>query len=96
MFIQHYNIHLINGEVLHVGEDYELTGDHALVARFGKAPDDAIFQIGDEMSGFAYVPKKSIVFISTGDVINLGGDEDEMIGRCGKTPYSKPSKHPNI
>ena len=90
MYIQNYDIHLINGEVLHVGEDYELSGDHTLVAKFRKASDDAIFQIGDEFSGYVYVPKRSIVFISTGDVRRIDRTDE------ADTHYGKPVKTPNI
>ena len=39
-----------------------------LVGKFEKADDNEIFEIGDAISGFAYIPKRSILFISTGDV----------------------------
>lgn len=67
-YYQNYNIHLLNGEVIGASEVYDLPAEKGLVGKFGKADDNEIFEIGDAISGFAYIPKRSILFISTGDV----------------------------
>ena len=63
-----YHIHLLNGEVIEASEAYDLPAEKGLVGKFEKADDNEIFEIGDAISGFAYVPKRSILFIATGDV----------------------------
>lgn len=65
---QSYHIHLLNGEVIEASEAYDLPAEKGLVGKFGKACDNEIFEIGDAISGFAYIPKRSILFITTGDV----------------------------
>ena len=67
-YYQSYHIHLLDGEVIGVSEAYDLPAEKGLVGKFGKADDNEIFEIGDAISGFAYIPKRSILFISTGDV----------------------------
>jgi hypothetical protein len=68
MSIQLYNIHLINGEVLQVGEDYHLKGPKTIVNRFTKANDDEILDFESAFTSM-YVPRKNILFIATADVI---------------------------
>lgn len=67
-YYQIYHIHLLNGEVIEASEAYDLPAEKGLVGKFEKADDNEIFEIGDAISGFAYVPKRSILFIATGDV----------------------------
>lgn len=69
MILQIYRIHLINGDVIDTAEDYELPFEKGLIAKFSNTDDNTIFTIGDGVSGFCYIPKKSILYISTGDVI---------------------------
>ncbi len=40
-----------------------------IVGHFSKAAPDEIFTVGDRLLGFAYIPKSSIVYLETGDVI---------------------------
>ena len=44
MTVQLYNIHLTNGEVLQVGEDYDLHGAQTIVNRFYKAGGNDILE----------------------------------------------------
>lgn len=69
MSIQMYLVHLLDGTVIQVAEDYDLPAAKGLLGKYEKAAPDELLVFGDPISGFAYVPKKSIVFISTGDVI---------------------------
>ena len=50
-------------------EDYDLPIEKGLVGKFAKAASDEIFTVGDPLLGFAYIPKKNIVYFETGDVI---------------------------
>ena len=44
MALQLYNVHLVNGDVLQVGEDYDLRGPQTIVNRFYKAGDNDILE----------------------------------------------------
>lgn len=68
MYYQIYLLHLLDGTVIDVAEDYELPEEKGLIGRYRKADPKEIFVIGDRMVGFAYVPKSSILYISTGQV----------------------------
>ena len=68
MFMQEYEIHLINGSVIPVMEPMELEGSKSLIDRFANGDPDEVFCVGDYASGYAVVPARSIVYISTGDV----------------------------
>ena len=50
-------------------EDYGLPAEKGIVGHFSKAAPDEIFTVGDRLLGFAYIPKSSIVYLETGDVI---------------------------
>lgn len=68
MVYQVYKIHLINGYVIEVAEEFDLPIEDGLITKMEKAGDDELFTIGDKFSGFVYIPKKSILYISTGGV----------------------------
>ena len=67
-YYQIYRIHLLNGEVIEASEEYDLPVEKGLVGKFQKADDNKIFEIGDAVFGLLYVPKRSILFIATGEV----------------------------
>ena len=67
-YYQIYRIHLLNGEVIEASEEYDLPVEKGLVGKFQKADDNKIFEIGDAVSGVFYIPKRSILFIATGEV----------------------------
>ena len=46
-----------------------LPAEKGIVGHFSKAAPDEIFTVGDRLLGFAYIPKSSIVYLETGDVI---------------------------
>lgn len=66
--IQIYHLHLANGEVVQAAEDYKLKGKKTIVSLFQRAKDEDIFLITDLLLGSCYIPKKKIVYISTGEV----------------------------
>lgn len=68
MYYQIYLLHLLDGGIIETTEDYELPMKKGLIEKYRKAAPDELLTIGDALSGFSYVPKSSIVYISTGDV----------------------------
>ena len=70
MKIQEYYVHLVNGDHIHIGEDYYLPREKSVVGKFMTAKPDDTLIIGDEIMGFFYVPKCNILFIASGDVIS--------------------------
>ncbi len=69
MSYQMYMLHLIDGSTIQMVEDYDLPAEKGIVGKFSKAAPDEIFTVGDPLLGFAYIPKRSIVYLETGDVI---------------------------
>lgn len=69
MFYQLYNIHLLNGEVVQSAEDYDLPAEKGLVGIFERMKETDILTVNDLLLGSAYIPKCSIVYIATGDVV---------------------------
>ena len=81
-YCQNYDIHLLNGEVIGASEAYDLPVEKGLVGKFEKADDNEIFEIGDAISGFAYIPKRSILFISENGIgfgKDLAGETKSLI-----------------
>ena len=75
--IQKYHIHMKNGEVVEVLEDYDLPFHKGLVASFQNARDNDVLQIKSFIDEHLYIPKKNISFIRTGDVEEVNnGDKD--------------------
>ena len=68
MAVQLYNVHLTNGEMLQVGEDYDLKGPQTIVNRLCKAEDNDVLKFDTLFTSF-YVSRKNIVFIATADVL---------------------------
>ena len=82
MFYQLYNIHLLNGEVVQSAEDYDLPAEKGLVGIFERMKETDILTVNDLLLGSAYIPKRSIVYIATGDVVeaaDLGQEVDRQI-----------------
>lgn len=70
MRIQEYFIHLVNGDHIRIGEEYDISQVKSIVGRFMNANQEDTLVIGDEIMGFFYVPKCNILFIASGDVIS--------------------------
>ena len=68
MAFQVYNIHLNNGMVIAVEENYDIPFENGIVAKYKRIKDNDFLTLGDCISGFIYVLKKNIAYISTGDV----------------------------
>ena len=71
MAIQCYNVHLTDGTVIITGEDYDIPIESGFVSKFIAAREDDVLTIRSARSidVECYVPKKSILFVSTGDVL---------------------------
>lgn len=69
MAVQLYNVYLVNGKMLQVGEDYDLEGSQTIVSRFYDAGDNDIIKF-HTMFDTLYVPRKNILFIGTADVLS--------------------------
>lgn len=65
MRYQTYVLHLIDGTAIPMVEDYDLPAEKGIVGHFSKAAPDEIFTVGDRL----HIPKSSIVYLETGDVI---------------------------
>ena len=57
--VQMYNLHLINGDVIPVPEDFDLTGKKTLLYWFSHEDVNEILKVGNQFLGFCYVPKKT-------------------------------------
>lgn len=68
MSFQEYIIHLNNGMVISMDENFDLPFSKGIVERYRKAKDNDYITLGDCINGFIYVLKKNIAYISTGDV----------------------------
>ena len=68
MCYQMYHLYLLDGSVIEVSEDYDLPTEKGLIGRYRTAEPNEILEFGDPIMGFVYIPKSSIVFISSGDV----------------------------
>ena len=68
MCYQMYVLHLLDGSVIEVSENYDLPTEKGMFGRYQAAATHEILEFGDSINGFVYVPKSSIVYISTGDV----------------------------
>lgn len=91
--VQMYHLHLIGGEVIPVAEAYGLKGKKTIPSIYQNADDEDILCITDMILGSCYVPKKNIVYITTGNVKeNAERDNFEtnvVVIRRGKKSGSK-------
>ena len=69
VMLQEYLIHLLDGTIIRCCEDYETPNDKSIVTLIRKAEPTNAFSIGDPFSGYKYVPKSSILYLETGDVV---------------------------
>lgn len=68
MSYQMYLIHLLDGSIIKIAEDYDLPMKKGLIGKYQNADPNEILVFGNAIDGFTYVPKSSILYISTGDV----------------------------
>ena len=69
MFKEEYFIHLVNGDHIKIGEDYDIPYEKKLVRKFISAKPKDTLTIGDEIMGYFYIPKCNILFIASGELI---------------------------
>lgn len=66
--VQEYIIHLSNGMIVIVPEEYDKPFKDGVIAEYEKADDNHLFTFGNGIDGLVYVLKKNIVCIETGNV----------------------------
>lgn len=69
MRIQEYFVHLVNGDHIKIGENYDIPFEKKIVGKYIAAKSDDTLTIGDEIMGYFYIPKSNILFIATGELI---------------------------
>ena len=74
MAYQIYNIHLCNGEVIRILEDYDLPVEDGLIGEFEKSPDDKLMVFGDMAGEIHYVPKNTTVY----NALHWGAIDEEL------------------
>ncbi len=88
--IQVYDVHLVDGSVLHEFEPFDYVGARSIESRYKKANDNEIITIGNAWDGTAFVAKRNILFICTGDVIaGWDGEPSLVYQRRKKNEQSK-------
>ena len=80
MYYQIYRIHLLNGDVIEIAENYDLPVKKGLVGDFERMEEGDILSVEDALMGCAYIPRRSILYISTGGV------------RKGDAPIANPAR----
>ena len=80
MYCQIYRIHLLNGDVIEIAEDYNLPVAKGLAGDFERMEEGDILTVEDSLMGCAYIPRRSILYISTGGV------------RKGDAPIADPAR----
>ena len=69
IMLQEYLIHLLDGTIIRCSEDYETPNDQSVVTRVRKAAPTDVFTVGNAFDGYKYIPKSSILYLETGDVV---------------------------
>ena len=79
MVYQVYEIHLLNGTIIEAAEDYELPTTKGLVGKFNRMEEGDILTVEDWFTGSFYIPRRSILYISTGDVREGDSSMNDLI-----------------
>ena len=67
MHIDHFRIHLINGQVIHVSEGRNTEeAENDLIDRFRDALPEGLLEVGADTLPTAYIPANNILYISRG------------------------------
>lgn len=69
IMLQEYLIHLLDGTIIRCSEDYETPNDQSVVTRVRKAAPTDVFTVGNAFDGYKYIPKSSILYLETGDIV---------------------------
>lgn len=76
MMLQEYLIHLLDGSIARFYEEYDLPNNQSIVTRVRKAAPTDVFTVGNAFDGYKYIPRSSILYLETGDVV-----EEAPVGR---------------
>ena len=68
MAYQIYLLHLLDGTVVKAYEEYGTPTEDGFIGDFICAGPDRVFEVGNPDEGFIYVPKRNILYVSTGEV----------------------------
>jgi len=71
-YYQVYYLHLINGDIIEAMEKEDEPA--TLINLFCVKNDDYVFTIGDAFTGYSYIPRRSILYITENGVksVDLG------------------------
>ena len=75
VMLQEYHIHLLDGTVVRFSEDDDLPVEKRLLTKIRKAKPTDVFSIGNPFDGYKYIPRSSILYAETGDIV----EEDPMV-----------------
>ncbi len=82
--LQVYSLHLLDGSTVEVREEYDLPWEKGFVHRFEQAEESTVFVVNNDLNSI-YIPKRSIVSISTGNVEKM----DEETFKFVQNIYNK-------
>lgn len=68
MAYQIYKIHLVDGSIIEVAENYYTLPRKGLIAIYQNADDNEVIAVGDAVLGACYIPKNNILYISAEEV----------------------------
>lgn len=68
-YYQVYILHLLDGTKIELAEEYDIPEEKGFIGLYSKAPLDEIIQVGDRFTGFSFIPKRNIVYVSTASVV---------------------------
>lgn len=68
MAYQIYKVHLVDGSIIEVAENYYVLPRKGLIANYKNAEEHQVITIGDAILGACYIPKSNILYISAGEV----------------------------
>ena len=69
--VQVYLLHLTNGDVISTYEDFDKHGKDTVATRFSDMSKNGVWEICNLAGDIYYVPKANILYISTGDVLEV-------------------------
>ena len=86
VMLQEYLVHLLDGTVVRVSEDYDLPVEQSLITKIRKAKSTDVFSIGNPFDGYKYIPRSSILYVETSDVV----EEDSMVRKLREGGHFPP------
>ena len=69
--IQIYLIHLLNGDIVQYREEFDVPYAKGIISKFKSMKDSEYLEFGHGLKGMFCIPVKNVLFISTGDVVEV-------------------------